>query len=348
MYKFKFSIIVPCYNVEKYIDECMESILKQSLGVERLQIILVDDASTDQTREKLRYYADEYPDNIIVVLCDINGRQGTARNIGMQYAEGEYISFVDADDLISLNMYNILNKVAEKLSPDIIKFKYTAKKIEIKKNQECIFRYYDLRDIELRKKLLFDQNILNESCTMKVYRKSLIDKSGVYFAERVSYEEPLFTYPLNFYANSIAVSDIYLYYYRFNSEGTTVKQMKKLQSIVDHMAVQLETYETMCKTNFYDSYRDEIDLYFIQSFLVENFYFLKNRGLTMPVEYFRYCAEIINNKIPDYRKNRYWSNYMKSEIAIIFHILQESSDLSDTELENRIIEGTRNLKLFTI
>lgn len=348
MYKFKFSIIVPCYNVEKYIDECMESILNQSFGLDRLQIILVDDASTDNTREKLEYYADKYPDNIVVVLCDINGRQGTARNIGMQYEEGEYVSFVDADDVISSDMYNILNRVAEKLSPDMIKFKYTAKREEVEKKQECTFQYYDLEDVELRRRLLFNQNILNESCTMKVYRKSLLDKSGVYFAERVSYEEPLFTYPLNFYANNIAVSDICLYYYRFNKDGTTVKKMKKLQSIIDHMAVQLETYETMLRTMFYDSYRDEIDLYFIQSFFVENFYFLKNRGLTMPVEYFRYCAEIINSNVPNYSNNRYWSNYMKSEVSVIFNILQKSSDLSDKELEKKILDATKKLKMFTI
>ena len=136
MYKFKFSIIIPCYNVEKYIDECMESILKQNFGLDKLQIILVDDASTDDTRKKLEYYAETYSENIIAVLCDINGRQGTARNIGMQYAEGEYISFVDADDIISLDMYNILNRVAEKMHPDMIKFKYTAKKTEIEKRQE--------------------------------------------------------------------------------------------------------------------------------------------------------------------------------------------------------------------
>ena len=348
MQKFKFSIIVPCYNVEKYIDECMESILKQNFGLQRLQIILVDDASTDNTKEKLVYYAEKYMDNIIAVFCDKNGRQGTARNIGMEYADGEYISFIDADDVVSLNMYNILNKVAEKLEPDMIKFMYTAKKSEIEVYQECSFEYYNLSDTKLRRKLLFDQNILNESCTMKVYKKELIEKSGALFAEKVSYEEPLFTYPLNFYADSIAVSKMPLYYYRFNQDGTTIKQMKRLQSIVDHMAVQLETYETMCKTKFYKIYKDEIDLYFIQSFFVENFYFLKNRGLTMPVEYFRYCVKVLKNKIPNYKYNSYWSNYMKSEISEIFNIFEKSIDLSDKELEKLIINLTNNLTMFKI
>lgn len=347
MNDFKFTIIVPCFNVEKYIDECMKSILDQSFGYQNLQIILVDDASVDNTRDKLIYYEKMYPDNITVICCDKNGHQGTARNIGLEYAIGEYVSFVDADDVISLDMYKILDKIARETDSDMIKFIYTTKKSEIKIADNYNVDYYDLSDKELRRSLLFDQNILNESCTMKVYKRELLEKSDVRFAEGVSYEEPLFTYPLNFYANSISVSDIPLYYYRFNVDGTTVKHMKQIQSILEHMGVQLETYEFMKQTVFYDDFKDEIDLYFLQSFFVEGFYFLKNRGLFMPVEYFRFCVEKVLEEVPTYKENKYWENFAVSEIGVLFELLEGSYLMSNRELQKNIKEITGKLQMFS-
>lgn len=104
----EISVIVPCYNVEEYLDACLESLVSQTLGLERMELILVDDASQDATLEHLRAWEREYPEQILVVECAENGRQGTARNIGMQYATGEYIGFVDSDDWVEPDMYEVL------------------------------------------------------------------------------------------------------------------------------------------------------------------------------------------------------------------------------------------------
>lgn len=111
------SIIVPCYQVEKYIRRCVDSIINQSIGFENIELILVDDASTDGTLEILRKYEKMYP-GIIVIECEKNGRQGTARNIGLQYATGKYIGFVDADDWIEPDMYEHMYLIAEEYSVD--------------------------------------------------------------------------------------------------------------------------------------------------------------------------------------------------------------------------------------
>ena len=120
----KISIIIPCYNVEKYIDKCMNSILNQTIGIENLEIILVDDKSTDNTVERLKQYEVAYPEQIMLILCEKNGRQGTARNIGMSYATGEYISFVDSDDWIRKDMYEILMTLIEETNADIVQFDF--------------------------------------------------------------------------------------------------------------------------------------------------------------------------------------------------------------------------------
>jgi glycosyltransferase involved in cell wall biosynthesis len=97
----KVSVIIPCYNVEKYIERCLESLERQTIGIGHMEIICVDDASSDGTEDILRSWEKKYPGSIKVVLSERNNRQGAARNIGMQYASGDWVSFVDSDDNFS-------------------------------------------------------------------------------------------------------------------------------------------------------------------------------------------------------------------------------------------------------
>lgn len=94
--------------MEKYIDRCLSSVVQQSIGMEHMQIILVNDASTDNTLEKLLLWETRYSDNILVITYEQNLRQGGARNIGLNYATGDYIGFVDSDDWIEPDMYEVL------------------------------------------------------------------------------------------------------------------------------------------------------------------------------------------------------------------------------------------------
>ncbi len=83
MINAKISVIIPCYNVGNYIDRCMASIAVQTLGVENLEIIFIDDASTDDTWERLQRWEKRFPDNILLIHSDVNGKPGAARNIGL-------------------------------------------------------------------------------------------------------------------------------------------------------------------------------------------------------------------------------------------------------------------------
>lgn len=83
------SIIIPCYNVEQWIDRCLSSIAEQTYPIENIEMICVNDCSTDNTLYKLLEWEKRYPDNIVIVECEVNGRQSKARNIGLQYATAE-------------------------------------------------------------------------------------------------------------------------------------------------------------------------------------------------------------------------------------------------------------------
>lgn len=268
----KISVIIPCYNVEMYIDECMESVVNQSVGLENLEIILIDDASTDNTIAKLKKYEEKYPENIILILCDVNGRQGTARNIGMNYATGDYISFVDSDDYIHKDMYRILLRVMEQQDCDIIQFRYTGNREEwLKSTDKPYYRYYDFTNTEDRRKYILHSDILNESCTTKLYKRRLVENMGVRFAEKVSYEEPLFTYPLKFQVEHVCVMETPMYYYRFNNQGTMHNYMYCASTILEHLDVQQSVLDFMKDKQCFYTYRKEIELYYIHTFFVNHF-----------------------------------------------------------------------------
>ena len=112
----KISVIVPCYGVEKYLDRCVQSLLRQSLP--EIEIILVDDQSPDRVPEMCDEYA--LLDSRIKVIHKKNGGLGFARNSGLDLASGEYVAFVDSDDFVDENMYATLYENAKHIDADIV------------------------------------------------------------------------------------------------------------------------------------------------------------------------------------------------------------------------------------
>ena len=102
--KDKISVIIPCYNVQKYIMRCFDSIYSQTYGFENLELILIDDLSTDNTWSILESLQRKYPENVISLKMQKKGKCGGARNLGMDICTGKYITFVDADDYVHPDM----------------------------------------------------------------------------------------------------------------------------------------------------------------------------------------------------------------------------------------------------
>lgn len=120
--KYKISTIIPIYNVEKYLDETIMSIVNQTIGFKNIQMILVNDGSPDNSEEICLKYKDKYPDNIIYVKKE-NGGVSSARNLGMKYATGEYVNFMDSDDLLSKNAYKVGYDMLKKNNLDVVCFR---------------------------------------------------------------------------------------------------------------------------------------------------------------------------------------------------------------------------------
>lgn len=164
----------------------------------------------------------------------------------------------------------------------------------------------------------------------------MLEKAAVTFAEGVAYEEPLFTYPLKFYVEKIAVTDTPFYYYRYNKNGTTASYMNQPSTIVEHLIVQKLTYDFVKKQSFFDDYKKEIELYFIHSFFAEPFYFLKYRGMNLPVNLFRYMSKELVSLIPDYANNPYLEDPSLREEKQIINLIKELDEVDDVTAQEKI------------
>ena len=115
--KIKVSVIIPVYNTEDYLKECIESLVNQTLH--EIEILIVNDGSTDSSLEIMKEFKNKYP-NIIKIFDKVNGGQASARNYALPFAQGEYLGFVDSDDWVDSTMYEEMYEKAEKEDADIV------------------------------------------------------------------------------------------------------------------------------------------------------------------------------------------------------------------------------------
>lgn len=157
----KFSILVPVYNVEQYFEQCLQSLLKQTY--KDFEVILVDDGSTDSSGEICDRYQAEYPDKIRVIHQKNQGLI-SARRVGIKEASGEYCIFVDSDDLVEENLFEVLDGFIAKNKTDVLLYSYTYYRNN--KKSEKYHQYEDYGKIwtkeeksQLYDKLLFSVDI---------------------------------------------------------------------------------------------------------------------------------------------------------------------------------------------
>ncbi len=192
--KFAVSVIVPAYNAEKFIAKCLESILAQTLH--NIQIIVVDDGSKDNTRAILRKYA-ALDDRIILIEKDKNEGLSAARNSAMKVAEGEYIGFVDSDDWIDADYYEHLYTQGNKA--DMVVTGYCHDTMNEQRDELYVSRtvnmpsdFLDNKELIVRKSVQIDSMKMFAYTWNKIYRRSVINKTGLIFTAQVLIEDYIF------------------------------------------------------------------------------------------------------------------------------------------------------------
>lgn len=203
----KISIIIPVYNVEKYLHECLDSIINQTFT--DIEIICVDDGSTDKSSEILEEY--EQKDKRFTVISQPNKGVSAARNRGMQQAKGKYIMFVDSDDYIASNACELIYNSAEEKRCDILLFPhYNFSASTCRDDGRLLDLYITLKDNTTTFKEYSDEFLLTPSEThSKLYKADFLRKYNLHWETQIQYcEDRIFILmllfmqkPLVFYTN---------------------------------------------------------------------------------------------------------------------------------------------------
>lgn len=251
----KLSIIVPIYNVEKYIEECLLSILKTE--DENIEIILVNDGSEDNSMKIIEKY---FQDSRIKILNKKNGGLSSARNAGLKMATGEYIAFVDSDDWIEIDGLLKLYEIAKKSSLDMVmgngyyypKGEKLHKSIYIGKTN----------GINILKNMLKNRDYL-ETAWKSIYKRNFIEVNKIKFIEELLHEDTPFTFECLLKASNMEQKNIFFYNYRERENSiTTTKSEKNYLDILYGIKVMLKLYNKINKKNIeINSYL--IGLYYI-------------------------------------------------------------------------------------
>lgn len=236
-----------------------------------------------------------------------NMRQGGARNVALTYATGEYIAFVDADDFVREDFLKKAYEIARSTDADMVQFEYelyTERLGNVPSGRKIERESICLENIAQRKRFLVEEKI-TYGCWNKLYRRELIARAGVKYAEHVIYEEPLFVYPLLFFGKRFEIVPDVFYYYRQNLTGTMRSDMKQLETLKMHAQVQLDVWNFMKTTEFWQDYYEEIKLYFLHTYLYETLLFAAQREFSLPESFIRELTDTVKSEVSDYTSSQY-------------------------------------------
>lgn len=324
----KVSIIVPVYNVEKYIERCLKSLVNQTL--KEIEILIINDNTPDNSMSICEEYAKN--DDRIKIYSKENEGLGLTRNYGIERATGEYIAFVDSDDYVSENMCEVLYNTAKKHDADIVYggIYYDDNNGNIKK-KECVTKE-TIWEGEKVKSLLLDfiatkpeeplDTIMEVSVWKALFKKSIFDKYNIRFVSERQFisEDVIFDIDFFMKSNYIVAIPECVYYYCVNPNSLSkvfrTDRFKKVKILYDEIIRKLTKYYT----------KDEIQLR-TDRFLIARARFnakkiIKHRKILGKKETKKAIKEIVEDE--ELRKifNRYPISKLPKKYALVAYIMK--------------------------
>lgn len=288
----RFSIIIPVYNVEKYIDRCMDTVMHQTF--EDYEVIVVNDETPDNSMAIVQNYVDAFPGKI-QVIHQKNTRQGGARNNGVSRARGEYLLFVDSDDYVALNMLETADRHLRQNPCDILMFHYARVTEQGQLLSSAVFDGIE-PGMYIPKRDKFVVN-LPTGPVCKAFRREFYLDTQVQFPEKLLYEDSI-TRLFYAMASGIYVCGDVLYYY-VQSPNSSIRRniSEKMLDILTMTDIVIEEFR---KRNLYEPFRDHLECALIYGVL----YILDLINAARPDHPMqRAFADYLTSRFPDYRNN---------------------------------------------
>lgn len=301
----KVSIIVPVYNVENYLEKCLDSLANQTL--KDIEIIVVNDGSPDDSQKIIDEYAKKYP--TIKSFIKENGGVSDARNYGIKKARGKYIAFVDGDDYVEKDMYEKMYQKAELGNFDIVVC-------------DLNYVYEDGKILRVSSKIEYDTTNIKKTyinmypCVWnKIYKKNLF-KNNIEFKKGVWYEDVDFLYKIFPYIKTIGVVKEPLNQYVQRAGSITKTFDKRLYNYIDNFNDLIKFYK---ERGLYDNYKLELEYCYVRYIYAT---FIKQATRFDKEEYDKAVKTAIENvkkNFPKYRKNKYFYSSIKGIYLVLFN-----------------------------
>lgn len=304
MSKIKVSVIVPVYNVEPYLEKCLNSLVKQTL--KDIEIIVVNDGSPDNSQKIIDEFAKKYKQ--ITSYIKENGGLSDARNYGIEKAHGKYIAFLDSDDYVKENMYMEMYNKAINGNYDMVvcdlNYVYEDKIVYVSSNIK--------KDTDDIKKVMLN---IYPAAWNKIFKKELFDKD-IRFKKNVWFEDVEFIYRLLPYIQNIGVihEPYNQYVQRAGSITNTIN--KKLYHYIDNWNGIISFYK---EKKIYGKYKQELEYSYVRYIYAT---FVKQASKYNYNDYMLAVDTAIKNvkeKFPTYKKNKYFYQSIKGIYLVIFN-----------------------------
>lgn len=309
----KYSIVVPTYNVENYIEKCLRSILAQDF--EDYEIIVVNDGSTDESAIVVEKMVSEYPNRIRLISQENKGLGG-ARNTGIQEASGEYILFIDSDDTVSEKLLSEVDKKICETDSDIIIFDIAYIDEHGTQLSYLIGSSQPTETISLEEypEILFT----SASACNKVYRRSLFTDNNISFPEHLFYEDLCTTTKFYHLTKKITYLPQCLYFYLQRSGSIMYsKNIERNREIITSTNILFSYYK---KQGLFEKYKKEFEYIAVfHIYVLAATRVIKGDCKSPLIKEFR---DYIHNNFPDFKNNKYCVAMPKKE-KIIINLLEK-------------------------
>ncbi len=285
----KVSVIVPIYQVEKYLEKCLDTLVNQTL--EEIEIILVNDGSTDDSGKIAKKYCETYPSKMIYLEKE-NGGLSSARNFGIPYAKGEYIAFLDSDDYIEPTCYEEMYQIAKQEESDMVECDFIWEYPN--KRKEDIGETYQGKKEMMEKVRVVAWN--------KLIKREILMATKIKFPEGLRYEDVAFTYQLIPYLEKVSFLKKPYIHYRQRENSIANSQNERTKEIFDVLEQVIGKYK---EDNLYEEYKEELEYIYVRFLLCSSFLrMVKIENKKIRKELLKKTWENIYNQFPNWKKNK--------------------------------------------
>lgn len=285
----KVSIIVPIYNVENYLNKCIESLVNQTL--QEIEIVLVNDGSTDNSAIISKDMQKLYPQKIVYLEKE-NGGLSDARNFGIPYAKGEYIAFLDSDDYVEKDTYQKMYEIAKKEDSDMVECDfYWEYPNKIKEDKGVIYNG--------KKEMLEKVRVVAWN---KLIKREILEKAKIQFPKGYRYEDVEFTYKLIPYLEKVSFLKKACIHYIQRENSISNSQNERTKEIFDILEHVIGYYK---KKNIYDKYKEQLEYIYTRYLLCSSLRrMVKIKDKKVRNNLLNQTWINLNEKFPNWKKNK--------------------------------------------